>query len=213
MRKLERIEVGASDDAAGKAARVIMAGGVVIFPAERLYGLGADATSREAVERVFALKGRSSHAPLPVIVGDLDSAENWVEFGRGSRALASRFWPGPLTLVLDLKRGRELPQELMGSGKLGIRVPGSDLARRMAALAGVPVTATSANLSGRASGATVSEALADLAGEVELALDGGPLPGPPGSTVVAIEEEEVIILRPGVIPREELMAVLEEALS
>ncbi|HUT55813.1 MAG TPA: L-threonylcarbamoyladenylate synthase [bacterium] len=189
--------------AAEKAASLLARGGVIIFPAERLYGIGADATNEEAVRRVFKLKGRSQAMPLPVIVEDLRAAEQWVEIPGPARELIKKFWPGPLTLVLPMK-GRAPRPLFMGLGSLGIRVPGNRLAREIAQKLGAPFTATSANPSGASPGRTAEEALAGLAGEVDLVLDAGELPGPPGSTVIKFGTDGLKILRPGILSREAL---------
>lgn len=203
-----KVERESLDEAARVAVRVLGEGGVIVFPAERLYGIGVDALNPDAVRRVFALKGRGGAAPLSVIVGDMAGADEWVEVSKSARALMRDFWPGPLTLVLPLKK--DLPDEVVaGSGRLGIRVPGSDLARLIALGSENPVTATSANPSGEKSGKSAEQALAGLDGQVDLVLDAGKLPGPPGSTVARTEEGRVDILRKGIISRERLESSLK----
>ena len=192
--------------AAERAARVLREGGVVLFPAERLYGLAADARDSAAVARVFALKGRDPGQPLPVIVGDAGVASEWVVVAPELAMLMRRFWPGPLTLVLPVRR--QLAAEVTASPELGIRIPGNPLALEMAKLFGTPVTATSANESGQASGRTVADALAGLDGEPDLVIDSGELPGPPGSTVARYRGRKLEILRPGIIPA----ALLEQCI-
>ena len=184
--------------AAERAARVLRDGGVVLFPAERVYGLAADARSSEAVRRVFALKGRDPGLPLPVIVGDAGVASEWVVVAPELAMLVRRFWPGPLTLVLAVRRA--LAAEVTAFPELGIRIPGNPLALEMAKMFGAPVTATSANESGKASGRTVADAVAGLKGEPDLVIDAGDLPGPPGSTVARYRNQKLEILRPGIIP-------------
>jgi L-threonylcarbamoyladenylate synthase len=192
--------------AAERAVRALRDGGVVLFPAERLYGLAADALNSKAVARVFALKGRDPGQPLPVIVGDAGVASEWVVLAPALSMLVRRFWPGPLTLVLPTRR--QLAPEVTTSPELGIRIPGHPLALEMAKLFGTPVTATSANESGQASGRTVADALAGLAGEPDLVIDAGDLPGPPGSTEARYRDRKLEILRPGIIPA----ALLEQCI-
>jgi len=189
------------------AAEVLAAGGVVAFPAERLYGLGADAASERAVRKVFELKGRDRGSPLPVIVDGVDRAGQWVYFPGPAPELAEAFWPGPLTLVLPSKGG--LAKAVYGAGdELGIRVPAAELAREMARRLGRPVTATSANLSGRAAWTRVDNADPELIERCDLVLDAGELPGPPPSTVARVTESGVEILREGAISRTEIDKVL-----
>jgi L-threonylcarbamoyladenylate synthase len=205
-----RADAAHEAEAAGRAEAVLADGGVVIFPAERLYGLAADATNQEAVARVFKLKGRGRAVPVPVIVDDERAAERWVEIGAPARVLIKKFWPGPLTLVLPLKQPAPRPL-FTGAGSLGIRVPGNRMARGIAAKLGLPLTATSANPSGEVSGRTAQEALDRLDGEPDLVLDAGELPGPPGSTVIKFGTQGLEILRPGVISREALEQELQKA--
>jgi L-threonylcarbamoyladenylate synthase len=208
--KVERIKTEAcpAEEVAARAAKALDAGSVIIFPAERLYGLGADATNPVAVEKVFELKGRDGAMPLPVIVHDREAAEEWVDISGPAIKLADEFWPGPLTLVLPLKR--PLPDALLGeSDQLGIRVPGAALAREIAARLGAPVVATSANASGQRSGRTAGEAMQGLSGEVSLVIDAGELPGPPASTVVKIQGDEIKVLREGIISEQGLKAIFK----
>lgn len=198
-----RLESGRLEGPIAQAAAVLKRGGVVLFPAERLYGLAADAMNAEAVQRVFQLKAREARKPLPVIVGELEPVFELAAVPDLARPLMERFWPGPLTLVLSARV--EFPEGVLGEGGgLGVRVPGNELARGLSLGLSGPVTATSANLSGRESGAGAESALADLEGEVDLVLDAGPLPGPPGSTVIRIEGSGIKILRLGIVSREEL---------
>ncbi|MFO8055799.1 MAG: L-threonylcarbamoyladenylate synthase [bacterium] len=184
-------------DAAARAAVILGAGGVIVFPAERLYGVGASALHSGALRKVLTLKKRGT-APLPVVVYDMKMAEEWIKFSDRSRRLAERFWPGPLTLVLESRK--KLPAELSGGGgKLGVRVPGNSLAREIAGVLGAPYTATSGNISGAEPGRTAREAVVGLSGEVDLVLDAGELAGPPPSTVAEVSGDALRILREGAI--------------
>jgi L-threonylcarbamoyladenylate synthase len=200
----------APEQAAETAARALRRGGLIVFPAERLYGLGADATNPEAVARVFELKGRGGDAPLPVLVESEEEAERWVEISDQARRLVKKFWPGPLTLVLPILE--RAPRRLFaGADTLGIRVPGNRLAREIAKRLGAPLTATSANQSGEEPGRTAQEALAGLKGDVDTVLDGGELPGPPASTVIKFGTQGLEILRPGILSREALEQEMQKA--
>jgi len=200
---LDPARIGPAVEAAVAALRD---GGVVLFPAERLYGLAADARSSAAVRRVYALKGRDAGKPSPVLVGDAEMAAEWAVIAPALAGLVRRFWPGPLTLVLPVRRA--LAPEVSATEEVGVRVPGNPFALEMARGFGAPVTATSANESGAASGRTVADALAGLAGEPDLAVDGGELPGPPGSTVARWRGHQLEIIRPGIIPS----ALLQESI-
>jgi len=189
--------------AAEAAAGVIRSGGLVVFPAERLYGIAADATDYKAVEKVFAAKARNPDSPLPVMVGEKQEALEWVETPDPAIELMDAFWPGPLTLALPVKRA--LPHNLLaGGGLLAIRVPGNGTARQTALCAGAPVTATSANKSGHLPPAEAEAAIRSLIIEPDLVIDAGKLAGPPGSTVIKIERGRIEIARPGVISGKEL---------
>jgi L-threonylcarbamoyladenylate synthase len=190
------------------AAAVLQRGGLVAFPTETVYGLGADAFDARAVARVFEVKARPSFDPLIVHLAEAASLD-WVAVPDGPRAaeLASRFWPGPLTLVL--KRRPELPDIVTaGLDTVGVRVPAHPAARALIAAAGTPLAAPSANPFGYVSPTTAAH-VAELLGDVvEIVLDGGPCRVGLESTILSLVGEPVI-LRPGGLPRE----ALEEALG
>lgn len=193
--KLEEVE---EKEAAKQAAGVLSRGGVIVFPAERLYGLGASAEKSSAVDKVLGLKNRPKNVPLPLVAGDMEMVKKWVKIPERALQLAEKFWPGPLTLVLEPIKVVP-PGILGGSGKLGIRVPGNRVAREISQVLGAPYTATSCNVSGREPGKTAGEAVAGLCGEVDLVLDGGELAGPPPSTVVLVDGESIRVIRAGAI--------------
>jgi L-threonylcarbamoyladenylate synthase len=183
----------------GLAARVLQAGGLVAFPTETFYGLGANALDAEAVARVFRAKGRPADKPLLVLVESAERAALVAaEVPAPARRLIARYWPGPLTLVLRARP--ELPPSLTaGTGTIGVRVPGHRLARALVHAAGFPVTAPSANPHGAASPRTAAEVLAGLGTAVDLILDGGPTPGEAPSTVLDLTGVAPRILRAGAI--------------
>jgi len=190
----------ALDKAVKEAAATIRAGGLVAYPTETVYGLGANAFSRVAVLKVFAAKRRPLENPLSVAVKDLRQADEIAYVNTAARRLAKAFLPGPLTLVL--KKKAMLPKELTsGSDKVGIRIPRNDIALRLIELAG-PITATSANISGQPSITTADEAREQLADRVDFVLDGGPSRIGVESTVVDVSEEgKCEILRDGAVAR------------
>jgi L-threonylcarbamoyladenylate synthase len=202
-----RLAVDASrpDPAAlAAAARVLRAGGLVAFPTETFYGLGAHALDDAAVARVFQAKGRPGDKPLLVLVDSLAMVER-VASGVSDRArrLMARYWPGPLTLVLPARA--ELPAALTaGTGTIGVRLSGHAVARTLVQAAGAPVTAPSANLHGAASPRTADDVLAALGPGVDLVLDGGPTLGGPASTVLDVTGVTAVLLRLGaVVPTHE----------
>lgn len=181
------------------AAGVIRDSGLVAFPTETFYGLGANALDPEAVARVFRAKGRPADKPLLVLVDSLAMAEAVVaELPGRARQLITRYWPGPLTLILPARS--HLPAALTaGTGTIGVRVSGHPLARALAQAAALPITAPSANLHGDPSPRTAAEVMASLGDRVDLVLDGGVTAGGPPSTVLDLTGVEPRIVRPGAV--------------
>jgi len=203
------------NDPAGlaQAADILAQGGLVAFPTETVYGLGADARNDYAVARVFAAKGRPSFNPLIVHVACVDAAQNYVEWTHTAQILASAFWPGPLTLVLPLKPGHGLsPLVTAELPTLAIRVPSHPAAHALLATFGGPVAAPSANTSGRISPTTAAHVAADLTGRIDAILDAGSCPVGVESTIVGLGDTPTL-LRPGGIPTEAIEAALGVALS
>ena len=185
-----------------------MEGGLVGFPTETVYGLGADARNQSAVQRVFRVKGRPESNPLIVHVGCIAEAEEFVDFGPLALELAAKFWPGPLTLVLPKHSSSTICSKTSGGHRtLGIRIPSHPVARKLIEESAGPVAAPSANISGRVSPTSVEHVLSDLSGAIEAVVDGGPCSHGMESTIVAFREDEVIILRPGTVTRSAIEAV------
>ncbi len=202
MSRPTRLVVDASRPASAAleaAARAIMAGGLVAFPTETFYGLGAHALDEAAVARVFQAKGRPGDKPLLVLVDSLAMVERVArEVPVRARRLMSRYWPGPLTLVLHAHP--DLPAALTaGTGTIGVRLSGHLVARALVAAVGAPVTAPSANPHGKASPRTADEVLAGLGVRVDLVLDGGPTPGGPASTLLDLTGASAVLLRAGAV--------------
>jgi L-threonylcarbamoyladenylate synthase len=195
-----------------RAAEMLRAGGLVAFPTETVYGLGADARNDRAVAGIFAAKGRPAFNPLIVHVADIAAVEGLAEMPEAAQRLAAAFWPGPLTLVLPLRPdagpdARVSPLVTAGLPTVGLRVPAHPLARALLAAAGCPVAAPSANPSGRVSPTTADHVLAGLAGRIDAVLDGGACPVGVESTIVGFHPRPVI-LRAGGVMAEALEAVL-----
>jgi len=179
------------------AAAVVEAGGLVAFPTESFYGLGADALDSDAVARVFEVKGRPEHKALRVLVDSIDMAAGLAaRVSDGARALMARYWPGPLTLVLEA--AARVPVGLTGGGStIGVRMPGHAVARALVRSAGRPITAPSANPSEAPPALTAAAVREYFEGRVELILDGGPTAGGAGSTVADCTVWPPRILRQG----------------
>jgi L-threonylcarbamoyladenylate synthase len=183
-----------------KVASILKSGGVIAYPTETFYGLGAEACNLEAVEKIFSIKGRDFQNPIPVIIGDRGQLPQWVlHIPDLAEKLIEKFWPGPLTLVFQASS--LLPPRLTaGTGKIGIRVSNARLATALAGSISCPLTSTSANLSGAAECIRIDEILDQLGNRVDAIVDGGATPGGKGSTIIDVTCEPIKILREGAIP-------------
>ena len=197
----------------GRAAELLRRGGLVAFPTETVYGLGADAASAEAVAGVYAAKGRPRFNPLIAHVADLDAARRQGSFGADALALARAFWPGPLTLVVPAAPGCTLSDlARAGLDSVALRVPAHPVALALIAAAGRPVAAPSANRSGRISPTAAGHVHADLDGRIDAVLDGGATAVGVESTILSCLGEPTL-LRPGGTTRGAIEAVLGRSLA
>jgi L-threonylcarbamoyladenylate synthase len=191
-------------DALQEAAKWIRTGGLVALPTDTLYGLAADPFCAHAIRRVFAVKGRGSDRALPLIAADL--AQVTRDLGPltalGAR-LAARFWPGPLTLIVPASSAI-VADVTGGTGRVGVRVPDSLVAREICRAAGRPVTATSANRSGQPATPDPDEVERTLGGDVDLLIDAGTTPGGAPSTIVDVCGERPALVRAGAIPWDDI---------
>lgn len=191
-----------------RAAAIWRAGGLVAFPTETVYGLGADARDDRAVARIFEAKGRPRFNPLIVHVESIARARDFVEWSDAAEIVATAFWPGPLTLVLPLAEGARLsPLVTAGLPTLALRVPAHPAAHALLAEFGGPVAAPSANPSGRISPTRAEHVLEGLRGRVDAVVDGGACPVGVESTILGLADGPVL-LRPGGVPVEALEAAL-----
>lgn len=188
---------------------MLRSGGLVAFPTETVYGLGADATDAHAAARIYEAKGRPSFNPLIAHVPDLAAAQREGVFDAAALTLARAFWPGPLTLVVPVAPGGTV-SELSRAGleSVGLRVPSHPVAQALLRAVGRPVAAPSANRSGHVSPTSAAHVLADLDGRIDAVLDGGDSAVGLESTIVACLEGTVTLLRPGAITRGDLAAAL-----
>ncbi|HTC83286.1 MAG TPA: L-threonylcarbamoyladenylate synthase [Rhizomicrobium sp.] len=188
-----------------EAARILRAGGLVAFPTETVYGLGADATNGQAVAAIFAAKGRPLFNPLIVHVADLEEARRHVDLSPRAQALAEEFWPGALTLVLP--RRKNSPLSLLVSAGLdtvALRAPSHPAAIALLKETGRPVAGPSANRSGQVTATMASHVAESLGGKLDFILDAGGATLGIESTVVGFDGDRPMLLRPGAIAREEI---------
>ena len=191
------------------AASRIVSGGVVAYPTDTLYGLGADPCNPAGVAKVFAIKGRKDR-PLPLVAGSMDAAGEVGRLSPLAMRLADTFWPGPLTLVVraDPRVVREVHG---GTHRVGIRVPAHAVARALARAAGGVLTATSANRSGSPASSDPYEVARLAASGLEMLLDGGLSPGGSPSTIIDVTGPSPVLLRDGAVPWERVLEFLEQA--
>jgi len=191
-----------------RAAEILKRGGLVAFPTETVYGLGADASSKDAVTRLYAAKRRPLDHPVIVHFADADLAFSWArDVPQAARKLAAKFWPGPLTLILkkSVKTGDFVTG---GQDSVGVRVPSHPVAQELLRAFGGGIAAPSANRFGQISPTTAAHVREDLGKDVELVLDGGPSEVGIESTIVDLSSGDPVVLRPGRISAAQLEAVL-----
>ncbi len=190
------------------AARIIDQGGIVVFPAQSLYGLAVDAANPGALKRIFDLKQRPVTNPLLVLINEPEALNSLVtSVPDSAKCLMESFWPGNITLVFHALK--TLSQILTaGSGKIGVRLPGQPVAFALAREVGRPITGTSANLSGEPGCSRISDLPPSIIQGVDLILDAGILKGGTGSSVVDTTTDPVKVLREGIIPANDILAAI-----
>jgi L-threonylcarbamoyladenylate synthase len=206
----ERITLrpGAESLAVDRAAALIKTGGVIVYPTETLYGLGADAGNREALRRVYDIKGREGGKPLLIIVDSFDRLEPLVKgVTAQARLLIKKFWPGPLTLVFSASAN--VPDELTaGAGTIGARVPSHEFCRALVRAVGRPITSTSANRAGERTPDNIPAIKDALPEGIDLYVDAGVLPSAAPSTVVDVSISPPRLLREGAVPWAQIEHIL-----
>jgi L-threonylcarbamoyladenylate synthase len=199
------------DAARAEAIALLRAGRIVAVPTDTVYGIAADLALPDAIQRLFAAKGRPPEKAVALLLADAAQAAVLGIVGPAARVLADRFWPGGLTLVLPVRPGASLPAILAGGAPtVGVRVPDHPAPRALAAALG-PLPTTSANRSGEADARDAAEIAVRLGEAIALVLDGGPIPGGPASTVVDCTGDRPILLRAGAIPPQAIAAALNAA--
>ncbi len=197
--QIVRIDPANPDQAFSRCRDVIDNGGVIAYPTDTFYGLGADPRNAAAVRKLFAIKGRQADQPILLLIGRADEVRNWAAaVSPAAEKLMRRHWPGPLTVVFKA-RGTVIPELTAGTGTIGLRVPGNALTRRLLAFLGTALTGTSANASGGPSPRTADEAVLSVGGEVDLVLDGGATAGGRPSTVADASAGSIRIVREGAV--------------
>jgi L-threonylcarbamoyladenylate synthase len=196
-----------------RAASLLRAGRLVVFPTETVYGLGANALDPEAVARIYAVKGRPATSPLIVHVASVEMAKSLVDaWPKNADLLTTKFWPGPLTLVLPKNSPPKNPQipDLVTAGlpTVALRMPAHPVALALLRAAGLPLAAPSANRFTQISPTTAEHVRQSLGNDVDLILDGGPCQVGIESTVLSVAEPQPVLLRPGAVSRRQLEAVL-----
>ena len=200
-----------NEDAIYKAVEAIQDGGIVVYPTETAYGLGANALDKDAVKKLYFLKNRPQEKPTHVIVSDLNIIERYAVVTAFHEKLMHAFWPGPLTIVFQKKSA--IYNSPSGSFDfIAIRIPDSNTAYSLTQLSDTPITAPSANKAGDTTPYSIQEVLESFGSQAEnidIIIDAGVLPKRPVSTVVEISDGEVVVHREGAISKEEVLRVLE----
>jgi len=197
-----------SQESIARALNILQAGGLVAFPTDTVYGVGALAFDANAVESIYVAKDRPIEKAIPVLIGDpADLEKVGADIPDSARKLASRFWPGPLTILVP-KRA-DLPEAVSATATVGARVPDHEVARALLRAAG-PMAVTSANISGKLSPVTAQEVYEQLKDRIDLIIDGGKTPGGVPSTLVDCTSEELKVLREGPLSLDELLSALND---
>ena len=194
--KITDPEAGAAELA--YAGKLLRSGGLVVFPTETVYGLGGDATSADAAQKIYAAKGRPSDNPLIIHIEKPSDAEAYCQTNEFYYRLAEHFMPGPLTVILPTKD--TIPYSVTGGlDTVAVRCPAQPVARALIAAAGVPIAAPSANLSGKPSPTTAEHVIHDMMGRVDMVIDGGACEIGLESTIVSLHGGTATLLRPGAV--------------
>ena len=197
-----------SQESIARALNILQAGGLVAFPTDTVYGVGALAFDANAVESIYVAKDRPIEKAIPVLIGDpADLEKVGADIPDSARKLASRFWPGPLTILVP-KRA-DLPEAVSATATVGVRVPDHEVARALLRATG-PMAVTSANISGKLSPVTAREVYEQLKDRIDLIIDGGKTPGGVPSTLVDCTSEELKVLREGPLSLDELLSALND---
>jgi len=194
------IEINSDKSSIMEAVKIMKEGGVIAYPTETFYGLGADIRNTQALEKIYAIKGRDFDKPISIII---DSREGLATFARditpAAEALMDRFWPGGITLLFTASL--HVPEKLTAkTGKIGIRLSSNPVATLLAQNLSGAITATSANRSGQEECVSIEEVMDSIGGNVDAVINGGRTPGGLGSTIIDATVDPPVIVREGIIP-------------
>ncbi|HET6462063.1 MAG TPA: L-threonylcarbamoyladenylate synthase [Syntrophales bacterium] len=205
MREILNVNRQRPEDAMiAEASSILKAGGIIAYPTETFYGLGADGRNEEAIKRIFLIKGRNFKNPISVIIGNVNDIRGLVEeIPEFALHLMERFWPGALTIIFKASPDVS-PLLTAGTGKIGIRLSSHPVAAALATKLGNPITATSANLSGKHECTRAGEVIQGIGDQIDAIIDAGQTRGGPGSTVIDVTRKRPAILREGLIPKHKL---------
>ena len=191
-----------------KAAEIVAGGGIIAYPTETFYGLGADATNEKAIKKIYKIKGRNFINPISIIIGQTENLYPLVQsVPPAAQKLMQAFWPGALTIIFKAS-DVVLPVLTAGTGKIGVRVSGSNAAQAIAQKLGHPLTATSANLSGKPECSRASEVAQQIGNKIDAIVDFGPTTGDKVSTIIDVTCDPPEILREGTITRQSIEKIL-----
>jgi L-threonylcarbamoyladenylate synthase len=207
---METLRLTTSEEDITKAGEIIVAGGLIAFPTETVYGLGADALDPEAVASIYVAKGRPSDNPFIVHISEINEWDSLVEnIPEPARELAEKFWPGPLTIILP--KSDKIPLTVSGGlPTVGVRMPSHPIARAIIKECGFPLAAPSANTSGKPSPTNANDVFEDMNGRIPLIIDGGNCEIGVESTVISFAENPPRLLRPGGVTLEEMTELIGE---
>ena len=207
--KIKNTEILSNDDfGVERASKIIKSGGLVALPTETVYGLGADATNPKAIDLIYRTKGRPSINPLIIHVYENKDVFEIADKNEIAQDLSSKFWPGPLTLILNKKNNTKLKlakNALAGLSTLAVRVPAHPVFRNLLKKCKLPIACPSANFSGKLTSTRFEDVLSSFSGKIDAIIDGGPCPIGVESTIIKIENQNLSILRPGKITEEDLL--------
>lgn len=202
-----------NEESINLACELLRRGEVVAVPTETVYGLAGDATNGSAIKKIFEAKGRPADNPLIVHISNLEMLNGIVsEFNEDAKKLANVFWPGPLTIIMP--KGEKICKETSaGLDSVGVRMPANKIAREIISRSGISFSAPSANLSGKPSPTTAQDVFSDMNGKIPLIIDGGESDAGVESTVISVLEEIPVILRPGIVTKEDIEKVLNKKIK